>query len=191
MTKNRLESFSDGVLAIILTIMVLELKVPPNSNIKALLDLYPHFISYGLSFGLIAIYWANHHHLMHTVTKVGSRIIWLNIGLLFSLSFIPFTTGWMGQQDFARTPVVVYIVNNLWCAVCYYFFQRHILYSHNHESELTKALKQQSKKGIITLVINLVAIPISYIEPLMSLPFLLAITIMWAIPDKNIERALR
>lgn len=191
MTKSRIEAFSDGVMAIVLTIMVLEMKVPHDSKIESLLALYPIFISYALSFGLVAIYWANHHHLMHTVTHVGSKMIWLNMGLLFSLSLIPLTTGWMGENHFDRTPVLVYILNNLLCAASYFFFQKHILYSQSKNSELCEALKKQNNKGLLTLFINIAAIPAAYLYTPIAVLFLATITILWAIPDKNIERALR
>ena len=127
MTKSRIEAFSDGVLAIIITIMVLELKIPQEASLKALEELIPVFISYVMSFVFIGIYWGNHHHLVHTVQRVKSSILWANLQLLFFLSLIPFSTGWMGENHFAHLPVAAYGVNLLFCAIAYYILQRWIM----------------------------------------------------------------
>jgi uncharacterized membrane protein len=191
MTKSRLESFSDGVLAILITIMVLELKIPREASLQALAGLLPVFISYIISFVFIGIYWGNHHHLMHTVHHVGSKIIWSNMGLLFCLSLIPFSTGWMGENHFDKLPVAGYAVNLLLCAIAYYILQNVIMSDHSHSTRLIEALKKQRKKGIISLVGYLVAIPCAFYYPIVSAFLFVAIAIVWVIPDKNIERALR
>lgn len=191
MTKTRLEAFSDGVLAIIITIMVLELKIPHESSIEALASLLPVFISYLMSFVFIGIYWGNHHHLMHTVHHVNGKIIWANMGLLFFLSLIPFTTGWMGENHFDKLPVAVYGVNLLLSGVTFYILQQVIKYSNPQNSKLESAFKKLQIKGIISLVIYSISIPFAFYKPLISACLFVVISIMWVIPDKNIEKALK
>src|SRR4029079_4416246 len=151
--KTRLEAFSDGVLAIIITIMVLELKVPHDVSWKALAELLPVFISYLLSFVYVGIYWANHHHLLHTVHHVNSKIIWANMGLLFSLSLIPFATAYMGENEFAELPVAVYAVMLFVCGNAFFILQRTIMAHYTHSTDLIEALKNQEKKGILSTVL--------------------------------------
>jgi uncharacterized membrane protein len=191
MTRSRIEAFSDGVIAIIITIMVLELKIPKEASLKALAELLPVFISYIMSFVFVGIYWGNHHHLLHTVQHVNSRIIWTNMGLLFFLSLIPFSTGWMGENHFDHLPVAVYGLNLLLCAIAFYLLQHVIMSGQTHSSGLIEALKKQRKKGITSLIMYIVSIPCAFFYPLISALLFIASAIMWVIPDKNIEKALR
>src|SRR5215510_12737790 len=148
MNKTRLEAFSDGVLAVIITIMVLEIKVPHEATMEALLGLCPVFMSYLLSFVFIGIYWGNHHHLLHTVHHVNSNIIWANMHLLFWLSIVTFTTGWMGENHFDKLPVAVYAIDLLLCGISYYILQKTIMKHHPLSEKLLEALKKQEKKGM-------------------------------------------
>lgn len=191
MTKGRLEAFSDGVIAIIITIMVLELKVPHSAEWSALQELIPVFLSYILSFVYVAVYWGNHHHLMHTVKHVSAGIIWSNAALLFFLSLIPFATAWMGENHFAQNTIVVYgILMNL-CGMSYYLLMQMIMACHSDNPELTEALKVQTRKGILSLVLYSMAIGAAFINPILSEIIFVVVAIMWFIPDKNIERVLR
>jgi len=190
MTKSRLEAFSDGVLAIIITIMVLELKIPHEASFSALAGLLPIFVSYVLSFVFVGIYWGNHHHLLHTVHHVNSKIIWANMALLFSLSLIPFSTGWMGHNHFDKLPVALYAANLLLCAITYYILQKVIMSHHTHSTKLIEALEKQDKKGIISLVIYIVSIPCAFYYPVASAVLFVLVAIMWISPDKRIEKAL-
>jgi uncharacterized membrane protein len=191
MTKSRLEAFSDGVLAIIITIMVLDLKIPHGSGLSELAELLPVFICYVMSFTFVGIYWGNHHHLMHTAHHVNSKIIWANLGLLFFLSLIPFSTGWMGENHFDELPVAVYAINLLLCAIAFYILQLVISSGLTHSTQLTEALKKQRVKANITLVINIAAIPCAFYYPIVSAVLFVVISILWIIPDKNIENALK
>lgn len=191
MTKSRLEAFSDGVIAIIITIMVLELKVPHEAGLQALLELLPVFISYILSFIFVGIYWGNHHHLLHTVHHVNSKIMWANMGLLFFLSLIPFSTAWMGENHFVKIPVALYAVNLLFCAIAYYILQKTIMSHYTQSSKLIEALKKQERKGIISLFIYITAVPCAFLLPILSALLFVTVSIMWLIPDKNIEEALK
>jgi len=191
MNKNRLEAFSDGVLAIIITIMVLEIKVPHGSEWIDLKPLIPVFISYVLSFHFIGIYWGNHHHLLHSLKQVSSGIIWANLNLLFWLSLIPFGTGWMGENHFAPNTVLVYGVNLLLSGISFLILQRQVE-KHTHDLEaLKKAFVIANKKGIASTIGYLIAIPLAYVNPVISGIIFLAISIIWLIPDKNIEKALK
>ncbi|MFN8236805.1 MAG: TMEM175 family protein [Chitinophagales bacterium] len=191
MTKTRLEAFSDGVIAIIITIMVLELKIPHEATLKALWDLGPVFISYVLSFVYVGIYWGNHHHLLHTAHRVSSKLIWSNMTLLFFLSLIPFTTGWMGENHFDKIPVATYAFNLLCCAIAFFILQLTIQPDLKQSTKLTEALKKQEKKGIISLLIYFISIPCALYFPLISALLFALTAIMWVIPDKNIERTLK
>jgi len=190
MTKSRLEAFSDGVLAIIITIMVLELKVPHEADFSALAELWPVFVSYILSFVFIGIYWGNHHHLLHTIHHVNSKIMWANMALLFSLSLIPFSTGWMGHNHFDKLPVAFYAVNLLFCAIAFNILQKVIMSHYSHSSKLIEALKNQDKKGFISLVLYVISIPCAFFYPFISALIFVIIAIMWVRPDKKIEQAL-
>jgi uncharacterized membrane protein len=189
MGKNRLEAFSDGVLAIIITIMVLELKVPHGANPEALAGLWPVFLSYVLSFVNVGIYWNNHHHLLHTVKHVSAAILWANMHLLFWLSLFPFTTGWMGENQFAPWPVAVYGVVLLMAAVSYYVLVRAIISVHGRDSALARAVGQDWK-GKIPLVAYAAAIGLAIVNPWISCALYVAVALMWLVPDKRIERTL-
>lgn len=191
MTKSRLEAFSDGVLAIIITIMVLEIKVPHKATLGALLQLGPVFLSYLLSFVFLGIYWGNHHHLLHTLHHVSSGVIWGNMHLLFWLSLIPFTTGWMGENHFAPYPVALYAINLLLCAIAFYLLQRAITVQHATRTALSEALAKQERKGILSLVLYIVSVGTAFIQPVISEAIFVLTAIMWVIPDKNIEKALK
>lgn len=191
MTKSRLEAFSDGVLAIIITIMVLELKVPHEVSFEALFHLAPVFVSYLFSFVFVGIYWGNHHHLLHTVHHVTPKIIWGNMGLLFFLSLIPFTTAWMGENEFEGLTVALYSLNLLFCAVAFYILQTVIMAHHSHGTALITALKKQEKKGMVSLLLYALAVAGAFFYPFLSGIFILITVVIWIIPDKNIEKALR
>jgi uncharacterized membrane protein len=189
MGKTRLEAFSDGVIAIIITIMVLELKVPHGAEIADLLMLGPIFLSYVLSFANVGIYWNNHHHLLHTVKKVSAGILWANLHLLFWLSLLPFTTGWMGENHFATWPVVVYGINLLLCAVAYTILAQVIAKSHPEDSSIAKAI-EFSLKDKISLATYVASIPIAFFNSWVSGAMFIAVAALWFIPDRRIERAL-
>lgn len=191
MTKSRLEAFSDGVLAIIITIMVLELKIPHGEELSDLQPLINVFISYLISFVYIGIYWGNHHHLLHTVHHVSSKIIWANMHLLFWLSLIPFSTGWMGENHFGRMPLAVYGINLLVCAIAYYILQLVIMSHYTHTTTLIEALNKQQKKGMLSLAGYILTIIFAFFYPAVSLILMGAIAVLWIVPDKNIEKALQ
>ncbi|MDP4263592.1 MAG: TMEM175 family protein [Bacteroidota bacterium] len=191
MTKTRLEAFSDGVLAIIITIMVLELKTPRGTNWEAIRPLVPVFTCYVLSFTIIAIYWGNHHHLLHTVSHINSKIIWANTHLLFWLSLIPFATAWMGENHFERISVAAYAVLQTTCSIAYYILLRVIAGSHPHNTHLREPLEKQSKKGVISLLLYLSAVPAAFIHTAISASLFFLVAVIWLIPDRNIEKALK
>lgn len=190
MNKTRLEAFSDGVLAIILTIMVLELKVPHSADWEVLKELIPVLISYMISFLFIGIYWGNHHHLLHTVKKVSSGMMLANLHLLFWLSLLPFATGWMGENHFAPNTIVVYSIICLLAGVAYSILQKIILACSDPHDKLTLAIKKQTPKIIISTVCALLAMPFAFISPVISGVLLLTLSANWLVPDKNIEKAL-
>jgi len=187
LTKNRLEAFSDGVLAIIITIMVLELKVPHGTELSSLLPVLPYFVSYVLSFAYLAIYWNNHHHMLHTVKKVSGGILWANLHLLFWLSLIPFTTGWMAENNFAPFPVALYGINLLLAAIAYYILQTIILRIHGEDSLLSKAIGNDLK-GKISPVLYVAAIALTFVNEWVSGGIYVLVALIWLIPDKRIER---
>lgn len=189
MTKNRLEAFSDGVMAIIITIMVLELKVPHDPSLGGLLPILPVFLSYILSFIYIGIYWNNHHHLLHTASKVSGGILWANLHLLFWLSLLPFVTGWMGENHFALVPTAFYGVILLMAAVAYYVLQLTIIKRQGENSILAKALGADFK-GKLSIVIYLLSILLVIVNPIISQALYAVVAFMWIIPDKRIERVL-
>jgi uncharacterized membrane protein len=190
MSKNRLEAFSDGVLAIIITIMVLEIKPPHGSGWNDLQALIPKFLSYILSFLYIGIYWGNHHHLLHTVKKVNSRIMLTNLNLLFWLSLVPITTGWMGENHFEPNTVALYSVNLFLAGMAYFILQKTIEKSFEAEDNLQKAYLRHRIKGIISVMTYAAAIPLAYLHSYISGVLFLLIAILWIIPDKEIEKAL-
>ncbi len=189
MEKDRLAAFSDGVVAIIITIMVLELKVPHGASWSDLAGVLPVFLSYVLSFVYVAIYWNNHHHLLYTVKRVDGLILWANTHLLFWLSLVPFATAWMGENHFAELPTAVYGVAMLMPAIAYYLLQKAILRRHGQGSTLAKALGRDIK-GKISPILYLTAIGLSFVHPLIAGVIYVSVAIMWLIPDRRIERAL-
>jgi uncharacterized membrane protein len=189
MKKERLLAFSDGVIAIIITIMVLELKVPHGAEWTALAKLLPVFLSYVLSFIYIAIYWNNHHHLMHTVTRVNGLILWANTHLLFWLSLIPFATGWMGENHFASLPTAVYGVALLMPAIAYYLLQLAIIRTQGTGSTLAKAIGGDAK-GKISLALYAAAIPLAFVSPWIACGIYVLVALMWLVPDRRIEKAV-
>jgi uncharacterized membrane protein len=187
--KDRLTAFSDGVIAIIITVMVLELKVPHGAAFSDLAGVLPVFLSYVLSFVYIAIYWNNHHHLLHTVRHVDGLILWANMHLLFWLSLVPFTTAWMGENHFASLPTAVYGVSLLMPAIAYYLLQQVLLRKEGPHSTLAKALGRDIK-GKISPVLYAAAIFLSFVNPLISSGIYVLVALMWLVPDRRIERAL-
>jgi uncharacterized membrane protein len=189
MGKSRLEAFSDGVLAIIITIMVLELKVPHGAALENLWELLPIFLSYVLSFIYIGIYWNNHHHLLQTVKKVSGGILWANLHLLFWLSLVPFTTGWMGENHFGQWPVFLYAFNMFAAAIAYTILVISIKAVHGAGSDIDRAIGTDIK-GKISLVVYMMAMISSFLAPLLGMAFTVAVALMWLIPDRRIERIL-
>ncbi|HTY02778.1 MAG TPA: TMEM175 family protein [Rhodocyclaceae bacterium] len=189
MGKNRLEAFSDGVLAIIITIMVLELKVPHSAEIAALADLLPVFLTYVLSFVYLGIYWNNHHHMLHTVRRVSGGILWANLHLLFWLSLFPFATGWMGENHFAAVPTATYGFVLLMAAIAYWLLQRAIIVTQGGDSLLARAVGRDFK-GKMSPLFYLAAIPAAFVAPAISEFLYVAVALMWLIPDRRIERVV-
>jgi uncharacterized membrane protein len=190
MGKDRLAAFSDGVIAIIITIMVLELKVPHGTDWTVLVGLAPNFISYILSFIYLAIYWNNHHHLLHTVTRVDGLILWANSHLLFWLSLIPAATAWMGENFLAPIPTALYGCTLLMPAIAYYLLQKAILRKHGAHSVLANALGNDIK-GKISPLLYLAAILLAFVNPWLSIAIYALVAAMWLIPDRRIENILR
>jgi uncharacterized membrane protein len=189
MQKNRLEAFSDGVLAIIITIMVLELKVPHSVELAALKPLLPVFLSYVLSFIYVGIYWNNHHHLFHSTQHVSGGILWANLHLLFWLSLFPFTSGWMGENHLAPTPTAVYGFVLLMAAIAYYVLQRAIINQQGRDSLLASAIGGDWK-GKLSPVLYLIAIPLAFVSPWIASGLYVFVALIWFIPDRRIERVL-
>lgn len=190
MQKNRMEAFSDGVLAIILTIMVLELKVPHEVSVQALVHMVPVFLSYVLSFIYIAIYWNNHHHLLHTVKRINGSILWANNHLLFWLSLVPFVTAWSGENKFAALPAALYGVVLFMAAVAYYILTMTIIAKHGKDSVLARATGKDYK-GKVSVGLYAVSVPLAFWAPLVALGIYAAVAVMWLIPDPRIERAIQ
>jgi uncharacterized membrane protein len=186
MGKNRLEAFSDGVIAIIITIMVLELKVPHGADFKVLLPLWPVFISYVLSFVYVGIYWNNHHHLFHAVQEVSGSILWANLHLLFWLSLIPFVTAWMGENNFETGPTAAYGFVLFMSAVAYSLLARSLTSNHPKNALLAKALGND-RKGKLSIVLYLAGIALSWVSAWVGLAAYIAVSVMWLIPDRRIE----
>ncbi|MDB5202339.1 MAG: Integral rane protein [Ferruginibacter sp.] len=184
-----MEAFSDGVLAIIITIMVLEIKVPHGAEPANLVPLIPVFISYVLSFVYIGLYWNNHHHLFQAVDHVNGKILWANIHLLFWLSLLPFATGWMGENHFSQWPVIVYGVVLLMCSIAYFIMVRFLIVVHPKESALVKAIGND-KKGKISCVIYLLAILLSFVNAWIGIALYFFVAAIWFFPDTRIEKRL-
>lgn len=189
MGKNRMEAFSDGVIAILITIMVLELKVPHGDDLDTLAPLYPVFLSYVLSFIYLGIYWNNHHHMLHASHQVTGAILWANLHLLFWLSLVPFTTGWMGENHFAPAPTALYGLVLLMAAVAYGILQRLIIAAQGRDSILQKAVGRDWK-GKVSPVLYALAIPLAFLSQWLSIALYVLVAVMWLVPDQRIERLL-
>jgi|ERR1019366_1222280 uncharacterized membrane protein len=189
MNKERLTAFSDGVIAIIITIMVLELKVPHGATLAALAGLVPTFLSYVLSFIFVAIYWNNHHHLLHAARRVNGTILWANMHLLFWLSLIPFSTGWMGENNFAELPAAIYGVSMLMPAIAYFVLQGCIVRANGSDRSLAEALGRDIK-GKISFVICVAGIGLAFVRPWLARAAYVLLASLWLIPDRRIERTI-
>ncbi|MFO1370134.1 MAG: TMEM175 family protein [Marinagarivorans sp.] len=187
MDKNRIEAFSDGVLAIIITIMVLELKVPHGVDLSALIQLYPIFISYCLSFIYVGIYWNNHHHMFKAVHRVNGAALWANLVLLFWLSLLPFTTGWMGENHFAQWPVTVYGINLLLCALAYFILQQVLVCHQGPDGVLAKAIGRDIKGKLSPLFYIFGCAAAWFGYPAIGMLFFVAVALMWLVPDRRVE----
>jgi uncharacterized membrane protein len=188
-SRGRLEAFSDGVIAIIITIMVLELKVPHDASLRALVPVAPVFLSYVLSFVFIGIYWSNHHHLLQVVEHVDGRVLWANLHLLFWLSLTPFVTEWMGENKFAAVPVALYGVVLLCAAIGYFILARSLLAIHSPDSRLASALGADFK-GKISVVIYLIAVPLAFVRAWLACALYIMVAVMWLVPDRRIEKTI-
>jgi uncharacterized membrane protein len=189
MSKSRLEAFSDGVIAIIITIMVLELAVPHEADLAVLRPLIPVFLSYVLSFVFLGIYWNNHHHLLQVAQRVNGPILWANLHLLFWLSLIPFVTGWMGENDFAAWPVALYGTVMLFAGFAYFLLSRALMALHGQDSTLVRALGRDFK-GKVSLVFYAVAIPLSFVTSWLACGLYVVVAVIWLVPDRRIEKTL-
>ena len=189
MTKTRLEAFSDGVLAIIITILVLELKIPHGEDFGALRPMLPAFLAYVLSFVYLGIYWNNHHHLLHAATRVGGGVLWANLHLLFWLSLLPFVTGWMDENHLAGAPTALYGFVLLMAAIAYWILQRAIIAAEGKDALLAKAIGKD-RKGNLSVLIYAAAIPLAFVRPWMAQLCYVAVALAWFVPDRRIERAL-
>jgi TMEM175 potassium channel family protein len=189
MGKNRLEAFSDGVIAILITIMVLELKAPPSVEWDALRPLLPVFLSYVLSFVFLGIYWNNHHHLLQAVTEVNGAVLWANLHLLFWLSLVPFVTHWNGSTEFAALPVAIYGGVFLCAALAYYVLVRTLIIHHGKDSTLATAVGGDFK-GLLSIALYVSAIPLAFVHSWIACGIYVAVAVIWLIPDRRIERAL-
>ena len=187
MSTTRLEAFSDAVIAIILTVMVLELHVPHGVDLAALRPVLPSFLTYVLSFAILGIYWNNHHHMIHATDHVTGPVLWANLHLLFWLSLIPFVTGWMGENHFAAVPTAVYGVVQLMSAIAYTMLQKAIIAEHGMSSRLAKAIGSDFK-GKLSMVLYVAAIPLAFVHELISDAIYVTVALIWFIPDRRIER---
>jgi uncharacterized membrane protein len=189
MSKSRLEAFSDGVIAIIITIMVLELKVPHGTSLSDLRAVLPVFLAYVLSFLYVGIYWNNHHHLLHAAQRVSGSVLWANLHLLFWLSLIPFTTGWLGENHVESLPAALYGAILFAAGVAYVLLQRALLAANGADSLLGRAVGRD-RKGIASLVLYAIAIAAAFLSPWLACALYLAVALLWFIPDRRIERTL-
>jgi uncharacterized membrane protein len=187
--KNRLEAFSDGVFAILITILVLELKIPPGHDLAALVPLVPVFVGYVLSFVYLGIYWNNHHHLIHTCSAVTGAVLWANLHLLFWLSLVPFVTGWIGESHFDSTPTALYGLVLLMAAISYWVLQQTIIAAQGPDSLLKRAVGTDWK-GKLSPLLYLIAIAATARLPALSFAIYAAVALIWLIPDRRIERVL-
>jgi uncharacterized membrane protein len=189
MTKGRLEAFSDGVIAILITIMVLELKVPEGADAAALRPLLPVFLTYVLSFVFLGIYWNNHHHMLHAAHRINGKVLWANLHLLFWLSLIPFVTGWMGENHFAPVPTAVYGAVLLMAAVAYTILKELLVAAQGPTSRLKDALGNDTK-GRVSLALYMVAIPLAFVNQWISDAIYVGVAMLWLVPDSRIESKL-
>jgi uncharacterized membrane protein len=189
MHKTRLEAFSDGVLAIIITIMVLELKVPHGEGLETLRPLVPVFVSYVVSFIYVGIYWNNHHHMLQATRHVNGRVLWANLHLLFWLSLLPFVTGWMGENHFAQLPSALYGAVLLMAGIAYWILARTIVAAEGEESLLAKAIGKD-RKGSASILLYVIAIPLAFVSQWIALAIYVCVALMWLIPDSRIERVI-
>ncbi len=190
MTKSRIEAFSDAIIAIIMTIMVLELAAPAGSSLASLTPLLPKFLAYGLSYLFLAIYWVNHHHLFQAVERVSGGVLWANMVLLFWLSLVPFVTAWAGDHSASPVPVAVYGVILLLAAIAYFILVQALLGIHPNESPLAKAIGRDIK-GKVSLLIYALAIPASFLSTYAGWALYMVVALIWLVPDKRIENILR
>jgi uncharacterized membrane protein len=190
MSKGRLEAFSDGVLAIIITIMVLEMKVPQGDTWAALKEVSSVFISYILSFITIGIYWNNHHHMLHASKNVNGAVLWANVHLLFWLSLLPFVTGWMGKNHFTLLPVALYGIILFMAGLAYYILSMSLIKLHGKKSTLALAIGKD-KKGLMSIIVYAIAVAVCWLNPKISLALYALVTGMWLVPDKRIENKLK
>ncbi len=186
MPKSRLEAFSDGVIAVLITIMVLGLDIPRGVSLASLRPFLPRFLTYVLSFVLLGIYWNNHHHLLHAADRINGKILWANLHLLFWLSLVPFVTGWMGQNHFAPLPTAGYGVVMLFAAIAYWLLQREIIIAQGQGSKLADAIGKNFK-GYISGVLYAVAVPMAFVEAWISYAIYVGVALMWLVPDPRIE----
>jgi len=189
MNKGRLEAFSDGVIAIIITIMVLELKVPHGDSLDALIPLWPVFLSYTLSFVNLGIYWNNHHHMLHATRQISGNVLWANLHLLFWLSLVPFVTGWMGENEFAPIPTATYGAVLLMAAIAYWILLQTILRAEGPDSLLRTAVGSDWK-GKLSPILYVIAIPAAFVHEAIAGALYVTVALIWLIPDRRIERVL-
>ena len=189
MNKGRLEAFSDGVFAVIITIMVLEMKVPQGASLDALTPVLPVFLVYVLSFVNVGIYWSNHHHMLHAVERVDGRALWANLHLLFWLSLMPFTTGWMGENHFAALPTAVYGVVLLMAGVAYTLLQISLVAVNGNKKTLSQAVGRDLK-GKLSVLAYVCAIPLAFLNQWIADALYVAVALMWIVPDRRIEKVL-
>ena len=187
MSKGRLEAFSDGVIAVIITIMVLEMRAPHGAEIEALVPMIPVFLAYVLSFVMVAIYWNNHHHLLHAITHVTGGVLWANMHLLFWLSLVPFTTAWMSENHFASLPVAVYGAVLMLAGVAYYILAHCLVSTHGKESEFARSLGSDFK-GRISVLIYAIAIPLAFVRGWLACALYVTVVAIWIVPDRRFER---
>jgi uncharacterized membrane protein len=189
MSKTRLEAFSDGVVAILITIMILELKIPEETDLHALRPLLPIFLTYVMSFVFLGIYWSNHHHMLHVTERVNGAVLWANLHLLFWLSLVPFVTGWMGENDFAQLPTAVYGIVLLCAAIAYTILQMTIIRLEGPHSKLAAAVKKDVK-GKISIGMYIAAISLAFVQTRISYVLYVTVACIWLVPDRRIERTL-
>jgi len=190
MEKDRLEAFSDGVLAVIITIMVLEMKVPHGAGLAALAPLWPVFLSYVLSFVYVGIYWNNHHHMLKLVGTINGAVMWANLHLLFWLSLVPFTTGWMGENHFERGPAILYGINLLLCAMAYTILQAALIRHEGREAKLAQAVRTDVK-GKVSMALYVAGIAAAWvIVPAAGMAFFVIVALIWLVPDRRIEKSI-